>query len=42
MFGEEKIHEQRMGHIVFKCKEDEFEGIDVTNFEFMEEISYTS
>ena len=36
---EEKIHGQRIGHIVSKCKEDEFEGIDVTNFEFMEDIS---
>ena len=39
---EEKIHGQRIGHIVSKCKEDEFEGIDATNFEFMEDISEIS
>ena len=27
------------GHVIFKHKEDEFEGVGVTNFRFMEEIS---
>ena len=26
------------GHVVFKHKEDEFEGVGVTNFRFMEEM----
>ena len=26
------------GHIVSKCKKDEFEGVGVTNFGFIEEI----
>ena len=38
VFNEEKILEQIGKHIVTKWKEDEFEGIDVTNFRFMEEI----
>ena len=38
VFNEEKIQEQIGKHIVTKCKEDEFEGIGVTNFRFMEEI----
>ena len=42
VFNEEKIQEQIGKHIVTKCKEDEFEGISVTNFRFMEEISHVS
>ena len=38
VFNEEKIQEQIGGHVVSNCKENEFEGISVTNFEFMEEI----
>ena len=30
------------GHIVSKCKEDEFEGVGITNFGFIEEISDVS
>ena len=38
VFNEEKIQEQMGGHVVSKCKEDEFEGVSVINFRFMEEI----
>ena len=38
VFNEEKIQEQIGGHIVSKCKEDEFEGVGITNFGFIEEI----
>ena len=37
MNSEEKIQKQMEGHVVYKCKEDEFEGIGVTNFGFTEE-----
>ena len=36
--NEEEIQEQMGGHVVSKCKEEEFEDISVTNFRFMEEI----
>ena len=42
VFNEEKIQEQIGGHIVSKCKEDEFEGVGITNFGFIEEISDVS
>ena len=32
VLNEEEIWEEIEGHIASKCKEDEFEGIDVTNF----------
>ena len=38
VFNEEKIQEQMGGHVVSKCKEDKFEGDNVTNFGFVEEI----
>ena len=38
VFNEQKILEQIGRHIVSKCKMDEFEGVCVTNFRFMEEI----
>ena len=39
VFNEEKIQEQMGGHVVSKCKEDKFEGDNVTNFGFVKEIS---
>ena len=42
VINEENIPKQIGGHVVFKCKEDKFEGVGVTNFEFMEEISDVS
>ena len=36
VFNQEKIQEKVGGHVVSKCKEDEFQGISVTNFGFME------
>ena len=38
VFNEEKIQEQMGRHVVSKCKEDEFEGAGVANFEFIKEI----
>ena len=38
VFDEEKIQELMGGHVVSKRKEDEFEGVGVTNFRFMEEM----
>ena len=38
VFNEDKIQEQIGGYVVSKWKEDEFEGVGVTNFGFMEEI----
>ena len=38
VFNEEKTQKQMGGHFVSKCKEDEFEGVGVTNFGFIEEI----
>ena len=40
--GKETIQEQMGGHVVSKWKENEFEGVDVTNFGFVEEISDVS
>ena len=37
VFNEGKIQEQIGGHVVSKCKEDKFEGMNVTNFGFMED-----
>ena len=37
VFNKEKIQEQMGGHVFSNCKEDEFEGISVTNFKFMEQ-----
>ena len=42
VFNEEKIQEQMGGHVVSKWKEDEFEGVTVTNLGFVEEISDNS
>ena len=42
VLNEEGIQEQIGRHVVFKCKEDEFEGISVTIFGFVEEISDVS
>ena len=42
LFNEEKIQEQMGEHDVSKCKEDEFEGVGVPNFGFVEEISDVS
>ena len=39
VFNEEKIQEQMGGNVVSKCEEDKLEGVAVTNFGFVEEIS---
>ena len=39
VFNKEKIQKQIEGHVVSKCKENEFKGTSVTNFRYMEEIS---
>ena len=38
VFNEEKTQKQMGGHFLSKYKEDEFEGVGVTNFGFIEEI----
>ena len=42
VFNEEKTQEPIGGHAVCKCEEDGSEGICVTNFRFMEQISDVS
>ena len=37
LFHGEKTQEQKGRHVVFKCKEDEFEVIGVISFGFMED-----
>ena len=44
VFNKVKIQEQMGGHVFSNCKEDEFEGISVTNFRFTKEsldVSWT-
>ena len=38
VFNEEKIEEEIGGHVVSKCKDDEFKDAGGANFGFMEEI----
>ena len=42
VFDQEKIQEKMGGHVVSKRKEDEFKGLGVTNFGFIEKISDVS
>lgn len=42
VFDEEEIQEQMGIHVVSKRKEDKFEGVGVTKFRFVEEISDVS
>ena len=40
--NEEKIQQEIGGHVVTRCKEDEFEGVGTTNFGFVEDNSNVS
>ena len=40
--NEEKIQQEMGGHVVTRCKEDEFEGVGITNFGFVENNSNVS
>ena len=42
VFNKEKSQERIGGHIVSEYKDDEFEGISIANFGYMEEISDVS
>ena len=42
VFDEEEIQEQMGVHVVSKRKEDKSEGVGVTKFRFVEEISHVS
>ena len=40
--NEEKFQQEMGGHVVTRCKEDEFEGVGITNFGFVQDNSNVS